>query len=143
MNKGKKYSLLFMIGFVFLLSVPVHAQFITIARKIKSMHSSDADVATVLLDAKTCHVYQTIIDTLTASQKFKIISRDNAKRYVEFSSQKVKVSMQVDSLEKGLTQITVASGHSDKSEKQSADLAVDAIVRVCHMVGIKCTVDKK
>jgi len=107
------------------------------------MHSSDADVATVLLDAKTCHVYQTIIDTLTASQKFKIISRDNAKRYVEFSSQKVKVSMQVDSLEKGLTQITVASGHSDKSEKQSADLAVDAIVRVCHMVGIKCTVDKK
>jgi len=131
-----------MIGFVFLFSVPVHAQFITIARKIKTMRTGNTDIATVLIDARTFRVYQIIIDTLTTGQKFKIISRDNVKRYVEFSNQKYKVSMQVDSLAKGLTQITVASVHSDNTPKQTTDVAVDAIVRVCKMVGIKCTIDK-
>jgi len=82
------------------------------------------------------------IDTLTSGQKFEIISRDNAKWFVEFTNRTYKVSMQVDSLENGLAQITVASMHSDNSPKQTTDIAVDAIFRVCHMVGIKCTLDK-
>jgi len=134
-----KYSIFLVIGFIFLVSSPVHSQFVTIARKIKSMHASQADVAFVILDARTFRVFQVIIDTLTANKKFKITNRDNAKRFVEFINQKIKVSMQVDSLENGLTQITVASMHSDNAAKQSTDIAVDAIVRVCHMAGIKCT----
>lgn len=142
MRSPRKFYLLLIIGFAFLFAAPVQAQFITIARKIKSMRTSDADVATVLLDASTSRVYQTIIDTLTTGKKFKITSRDNAKRYVEFSIQTGKVSMQVDSLENKLTQITVASVHSDDSQKKNTDLAVDAILRISRMVGVKCTLEK-
>ena len=136
------YSLLLMIGFAFLLSSPIHAQFITIARKIKSMRTSQTDVATVIIDAKTYLVYKAVVDTLTSDPKFKITSRDNVKRFVEFTNGTNKVSIQIDSLTTGLSQVTVAANHSDASPKQPADLAVDAILRVCNAVGVKCTLDK-
>ena len=139
MKPCKKYSFFLVVGFALLFAAPVHSQFVTIARKIKSMHTTQADVATVILDARTFRVYQVIIDTLTSNKKFEISSRDNAKRFVEFTNRTYKVSMQVDSLENGLSQITVASMHSDNAAKQSTDIAADAIVRVCHMAGIKCT----
>jgi hypothetical protein len=138
----KRYSLLVVIGFVLLVSTPGHSQFISIARKIKSMHTSEMDVATVILDARTFKVYQTILDTLTSNKNFEITSRDNAKRLVEFKKQSQKVSMQVDSLDNGLSQITVASLHSDNSAKQTTTVAVDAILKVCQAVGIKCTLEK-
>jgi hypothetical protein len=131
-----------MIGFAFLVSSTVNAQFITIARKVKSMRTGQTDVATVIIDAKTFRVYQAVIDTLTSDPKFKISNRDNAKRFVEFTSGTYKVSMQVDSLEIGLSQITVAANHSDSSPKQPKDIAVDVIFRVCSKVGVKCTLDK-
>jgi hypothetical protein len=106
------------------------------------MHTSEVDVATVILDAKTFRVYNAIVDTLTSNKKFAIKSRDNARRFVEFTVQTYKVSMQVDSLENSLTQITVASTHSENSTKQPTDTAVDAISRVCQMAGIKCTLSK-
>ena len=130
------------IGFVFLFSAPVHSQFVTLARKIKSMKTSKADIATVILEARTFQVYRAIIDTLTANKKFEISSRDNARRFVEFSNSTYKVSMQVDSLENRLTQITVSSMHSDNSQKPATDVAVQAIIRVCQMAGIKCTAEK-
>jgi hypothetical protein len=143
MTTYSKFSLLLVIGFVLLFSGPVHSQFVTIARKIKSMHTSKSDIATVILEAKPYKVYETIIDTLTTNKKFEITSRDNVKRFVEFTNQTYKVSMQVDSLERFLTQITVASMHSDNSQKQATDVAVSAIIRICKLVGIKCTVDKQ
>ncbi|MEI6842833.1 MAG: hypothetical protein WCK53_16310 [Methanomicrobiales archaeon] len=139
MTTGTKYTISLLIGFAFLLSTPVHSQFVTIARKIKSMHTSQADIATVILDAGTFKVYRAMMDTLTSNKKYAISNRDNTKRFVEFTVQTHKVSMQVDSLDKGLSQITVASVHSDNAAKQSTDIAVDAIVRVCHSIGIKCT----
>lgn len=142
MTKCKLFPLFLMIGFAFLVSTSVNAQFITIARKVKSMRTGQSDVATVIIDAKTFRVYQAVIDTLTSDPKFKISNRDNAKRLVEFTSGTYKVSMQVDSLAIGLSQITVAANHSDNSPKQPKDIAVDAIFRVCSKVGVKCTLDK-
>lgn len=137
-----KYPISLVIGFMFLVSSPVHSQFVTLARKIKSMRTSEVDVATVILDARTFRVYRSIVDTLTSNKKFKISNMDNSKRFVEFSNQTYKVSMQVDSLEKNLTQITVSSVHSDNAAHQTTDIAVEAIIRVCQMAGIKCTKDK-
>lgn len=142
MTKCKLFPLFLMIGFAFLVSTSVNAQFITIARKVKSMRTGQTDVATVIIDAKTFRVYQAVIDSLTSDPKFKISNRDNAKRLVEFTSGTYKVSMQVDSLAIGLSQITVAANHSDNSPKQPKDIAVDAIFRVCSKVGVKCTLDK-
>jgi hypothetical protein len=142
MTTFKKASPFLMIVFAFLLSTPIHAQWMTIARKVKSMRTSQTDVATVIIDAKTFRVYQAVIDTLTSNSKFKITNRDNTKRLVEFTNGNNTVSMQIDSLATGLTQITVAANHSDNASKQQTDFAVDAIFGVCHKVGVKCTVDK-
>jgi hypothetical protein len=143
MKNLKKYSMLIMIGLVFLGSIPVQAQFVALARKIKSMQTPETDIATVLLDAKPFMVYRAVIDTLTKNHKYQVISRDNAKRNVEFSIQAYKVSMQVDSLAAALTQITVASKHSGNSGKTTTDTAVEALIRICSMAGIKCSIDKK
>ena len=127
----------------FLFSATVSAQFITIARKIKSMHAGPTDVATVIVDAKTFKVYKAVTDTLTTNPKFKISQRDNTKRFVEFMNGPYKVSMQVDSLANDLSQITVSSAHADDATKQTTDMAVDVILAVCQKLGIKCTLDKK
>jgi hypothetical protein len=143
MKLHKLYRLAILAGFPFLFTLPVNAQFVTIARKIKSMHTSESDVATVILDAKTYKVYRALTDTLSANPKFSITSLDNTKRCVEFTTQNHKVSMQVDSLERDLCQITVASLHLENVPEQPTDYAVDAILKVCRMVGIRCTVDNK
>jgi hypothetical protein len=143
MKTYKLQSIFLLIGFVFLVSVPVHGQFITIARKVKSMLTSQTDVATVLIDARTFKVYKAVIDTVTSDPAFTITKRDNAKRFVEFTHENYTVSMQVDSLAVGLSQITVSAAHSDNTQKQVTDVAVDAIFRVCKKVGIKCTIDKQ
>jgi hypothetical protein len=140
MKISKVLSMLLITGIVVLYCVPAHAQFITIARKIKGMHTSSADVATVILDAKTPGVYKAIIDTLTANPKFKITQRDNGRHLVEFTKETYKISMQVDSLDVNLSQITVSATSSDKEAPRSSSMAVDAIERVCQKLGIKCTV---
>lgn len=142
MKTFKHFSFFLVIGILLFASLPAHAQWVTIARKVKSMRTPETDIATVMLDAKTYRVYGAITDTLTKDKKFTIVSRNNEKRYVEFTSKGYKVAMQVDSLENGLTQITVASKHSEDATKQSTEIAVDAILRVCKMAGIKCTVGK-
>jgi hypothetical protein len=142
MTTYRQYSLFLMIGLVFIVSAPLHAQWATIARKIKSMHTGQTDVATVMIDARTFRVYGALIDTLTSDPKFKVISRNNADRQVEFTNGTYTVSMKVDSLANGLSQITVAASHLENSPKQATGIAIDAITGVCHKVGIKCTVDK-
>jgi hypothetical protein len=141
MIRRKLYSLVILTGMVLLFSGPAHAQFVAIARKIKTMHTSQVDVASVMLDAKTSRVYQAVIDTLTADPKVTITNRDNNKRLVEFTHGKSKVSIQVDSLATGFCQITVAAPHSDDAQKQSTDIVTDAITKVCTKAGIKCTIE--
>jgi hypothetical protein len=141
----KTYRLCFlylMVGFLALCSAPVKGQWVSIARKIKSMKTSQADVATVIVDARTFRVYQAVIDTLSSDPKVEIIRRDNAQRLVEFTKGAYTVSMKVDSLANGLSQITASSSHSENSPKQATDITVEAIIRVCNKAGIKCTVEE-
>ena len=135
-------SSLLLVGLALLVSVPVHAQFITLARKIKSKHTSQSDVATVMVDAKTFRVYQAVIDTLTSNPKFEITRRDNAERQVEFTRESYNVAIKVDSLANDVSQITVTAAHTDKSPQQPTDIAVNAILGICHKIGIKCTLEK-
>jgi hypothetical protein len=140
MKNCMKFAMILATGIFLLVSIPAQSQFVTIARKIKSMRTSEADVATVILDARTFMVYRAITDTLTSNKKFTITGRDNARRFVEFTTQSYKVSMQVDSLEARLSQITVASVHPDNSSQRTTDIAVEAITRICSMAGVKCSV---
>jgi hypothetical protein len=128
-----------MCAFSLLLSTPATAQFVTIARKVKSMHTPKTDVATVLIEAKTYRVYQAVIDTLTAHKKFKILSKDNSLRKVEFSNGIYTVNMQIDSLANGFSQITVVSDHTDNAQQPQANIAVNAVIAICEKLGVKCT----
>lgn len=138
----KQYSLFLLIGLIVLISLPVDAQWITIARKIKTMRTGNTNVATVIIDAGTFNVYRAVIDTLTTNPKFKIIQRDNVKRQVQFTKDIFTVSMQVDSLATGLSQITVVAASSGIPPQNKTDIAVDAILGVCNKVGIKCELEE-
>jgi hypothetical protein len=143
MKKSKKHILFLLIGFCLLVSLSVDAQWVTIARKVKSMRTGSTDIATVLIDAGTFNVYRAVIDTLRSASKFSIIKQDNTRRYVEFTSESKTVAMQVDSLAIKLTQITVAAANSGNPAQKTTDLAVEAIIKVCDKLGIKCTLEEQ
>jgi hypothetical protein len=143
MKKYTFYSLFLLLACAFLFPSNSSAQFVTLARKIKSKHTPQLDVAAVTIDAKTSCVYQAVIDTVTSSKMLTINNRDNAKRLIEFTSGTCKVSLKVDSLGVALSQITATSTHSETATKQGTEVAVDEIKAVCYKLGIKCTVDKK
>ncbi|HTX89535.1 MAG TPA: hypothetical protein VMC08_11135 [Bacteroidales bacterium] len=141
MMRRKSISVLWVIFLLMLGGGSADAQFVALARKIKSMHSSDVDVATVMLDANPSKVYKAVLDTLGTDPKCKITSRDPIKRMVEFYHGQQKVSMQVDSLATGFSQITVASAHVEDAPRQATDLATETILKVCRKAGIPCTVE--
>jgi hypothetical protein len=121
----------------------VHAQFITLARKIKAKHTPQADVATVVIDAKTYRVYEAVIDTLTTNGKFKISQRNNEQRLVEFTNGTMSVSMKVDSLAPEQARVTATAPVSESSDRPVSDVAIKAVVAVCQKLGIKYTIEKE
>jgi hypothetical protein len=139
---SKLYSLIMLIGLIFLISLPVDAQWVTIARKIKTMRTGDTDIANVIIDSGTLNVYRAVIDTLTSNPRIKMVLRDDTKRQVRFTNELYTVSMQVDSLATGLSQITVAAVSSANPSQKTTNVAVNAIFGVCHKVGIKCILEE-
>ncbi len=122
---------------------PVNAQFVTLARKIKSKHTVQSDVATMIIDAKPYQVYQAVIDTLTSNSRFIINQINDAKRSVEFSTGTSTVSMKIDSLAVGEAQITATAPYAENAKKTASDMAVKAIIAVCQKLGVKYTVEKE
>ena len=115
------------------------AQFITLARKIKSMNSGNKDVATVILDAGCTKVYRAVADTLASDPTCRIIKRDDAKKLVEFSHDPYTLTIQVDSMAAGVSQITVLAENQGKSTQNTSDKAANVILAVCKKVGLHCT----
>jgi hypothetical protein len=140
MKKSGIYFTIILSGLILCLVIPLPAQFITIARKIKNMKSDKSDVATVILDAGASAVFKAIMDTVTSQPKCRIVQRDNSRKLVEFTNGTNSFTMQVDSLAIGLSQITVMAVPSGDTQQKPADAAVKAILSVCHKVGLQCTV---
>jgi hypothetical protein len=139
MSRSKKNLILILFGFMICCPLPASAQFVTIARKIKSKLSDGKDVASVILDAGASNVYKAVTDTLTSDNRCKILKRDDVKKFVEFTHDSYSLTLQVDSLAAGLSQITAVTENSRNSSGNTADAAVQAVLRVCKMVGTKCT----
>jgi hypothetical protein len=141
MKKTTVLSRLLMFGFILTLAFSSQAQWVTLARKVKSMRTGGTDVATVIIEAGATKVYRAVIDTLTTDPKFGVISRDDGKKYIEFSKEPYLLAIRVDSLANNLAQIIVASNVTGPPPKKPTDMAVDAIFRVCNKVGVKCTLE--
>ena len=139
MKSFKLHSFFLLICCSMLFSSSASAQFITLARKMKSKLSGTTDIATVTLDVKTYKVYGALIDTLLSNKKFTVAKRDDAKRLVEFANGTFKVSMQVDSLAAVKSRITVNAAHSDDADTSAADIAVNAIMAVCKKLSLPCS----
>jgi len=135
----KSVFMFLLVGIMIAVSQPLPAQFLTIARKIKSMKSDGKDVATVIIDAGAFKVFKAVTDTLTSDPKCEILQRDNTKKFVEFTHDAFSLSLQVDSLAAGLSQITVLAQHSENSQQKTTDVAASVILSVCHKMSIHCT----
>jgi hypothetical protein len=143
MKRSSVFFVLLATAVIISVSAPVQAQFLTIARKIKTMKTGQADIATVIIDARTFRVYQALTDTLKSNPKYQITSSNKEENSVEFKIKTYTVTMKVDSLAKGLTQITVSATPPGDSGKKATNMAVEAIMGVCHKAGITCTLDQK
>lgn len=139
LNRNSYSFLILLSGFLLCVPQALPAQFLTIARKIKSMKSAGNEVATVILDAGAGKVYQALIDTLLSKPKFRITVKEDSKKHVEFSEEGSTLSMQVDSLDVKLSQITVLAVSSGNSPPGATDAATRAIMSVCDKVGIHCS----
>jgi hypothetical protein len=139
MSRSKRNLILILLGFMICCPMPASAQFVTIARKIKAKLSDGKDVASVILDAGASKVYNAVTDSLTSDSRCRILKRDDAKKFVEFTHDSNSLTLQVDSLASGLSQITAVAEKSKNSSDNTANSAVQAVLRVCHLVGTKCT----
>jgi len=100
-------------------------------------------VSAVLLDAHTCKVYKAVTDTLSKVPGAKIIQKNDAKRFVEFSKGSTDFSLQVDSVDVKLAKITVTAKEQGESSPGARGSAVQVILAVSAKLGIKCTVEDK
>jgi hypothetical protein len=144
MSNSRIVSIIFFLFFGFMVCLPqsLSAQFITIARKIKTIQNENKEGAKVILDAGASAVYRAIIDTLNSVSNIEISKKDNVKKLVEFSTGENAISMQVDSLATGLSQITVLAVQTGNSSRKPTEAAVNAILAVCHKIGINCTLQE-
>lgn len=142
MKISKSLTLLLLTGLIVLITAPADAQWVTIARKVKSMRTGTTDIAHVIIDAGTTNVYRAVIDTLTSNPKVDITLRDDKKRQVQFNNELYIVAIQVDSLGTKLSQITVAAASSGIVSQPKTDIAVKTIFGVCKKAGIKCELEE-
>jgi hypothetical protein len=139
-NSCRIFRMALLAGLIMLMPVMASAQFVTIARKIKSMRSGGNEVATVILDASAGTVFKALSDTLFSLKDVTVTRRESGTRRVEFNKGGSAVSMQVDSLDRALSQITVLASGSNSDGQPVTDLAVRAILGVCKKVGKSCSV---
>lgn len=142
MKISKSITLLLVTLLIVLISATADAQWVTIARKVKSMRTGTTDIAHVIIDAGTANVYRAVIDTLTSNPKVDITLRDDKKRQVQFNNELYIVGIQVDSLGAKLSQITVAAVSEGIVPQSKTDMAVKTIFGVCSKAGIKCELEE-
>jgi len=142
MKTSKSLTILLLTGLIGMISAPADAQWVTIARKVKSMRTGTTDIAHVIIDAGTTNVYKAVIDTLTSNPKVNITLRDDKKRQVQFNNELYIVAIQVDSLGTKLSQITVAAVSKGIVSQPKTDVAIKTIFGVCNKTGIKCELEE-
>lgn len=142
MKTLQKLSFLVFAGLLASATLPARSQFVTIARKIKSKHTQTTEVSTVTLDARPFMVYRAVMDTVASSSALKLVGRNDQKRQIDFMAGTGQVKIEVDSLGPTLSQITVSASDPVQPSAKTTETSVNAILAVCHKLGIHCTVEE-
>jgi len=129
----------------------VEAQWVAAAHAVKNRvqqmtQKSDTggyDVAIVVLEAAPAAVYDKTLKSLQTHPEITITKNDGKAGRIEIRKGKQVAGFQISSLGEKLTQLVIASSVTEGGEPSATSLVVDAVLRVCNEVGVKCTVEPK
>jgi hypothetical protein len=100
------------------------------------------DVAIVLLEAAPTAVYDKTIKSLQTHPEIKITKNDKKNGRIEISKDQLVAGFQITALGDKLTQLVIASNVSEKAEPSPTSMVVEAVLRVCNEVNVKCSVEQ-
>lgn len=100
------------------------------------------DVAIVLLEAAPTAVYDKTLKSLQAHPEIKITKNDSKNGRIEISKDQLVAGFQITALGDKLTQLVIASNVSEKAEPSPTSMVVEAVLRVCKEVNVKCSVEQ-
>lgn len=149
MYRAKSCMVLMVALFVLPTISSVEAQWVMAAHAVKNRvqqmtqksENGGYDVAIVVLEAAPAAVYDKTLKSLQAHPEVKITKNDGKNGRIEIRKDKQVASFQISPLGNKLTQLVVASNVSQGEEASATSMVVDAVLRVCKEVDIKCTVE--
>jgi hypothetical protein len=127
----------------------VKAQWVMAAHAVKNRvqqmsqksETGGYDVAIVVLEAAPAAVYDKTVKSLQSHPEVTITKNDGKAGRIEIRKGKQVAGFQISPLGDKLTQLVIASSVSEGGEPSTTSLVVDAVLRVCKEVGVKCTVE--
>jgi len=127
----------------------VEAQWVMAARaaknRIQQMTQKSGNggyaVAIVLLEAAPAAVYDRTLKSLQAHPEIKITKNDQKMGRIDISKDQQVAGFQINALSDKLTQLIIASSVTDQTNSGSTFMVVEAVLRVCKEMDVKCTVE--
>jgi hypothetical protein len=149
MNPSKSRVVLLGLLLVLLGVSTLDGQWVAAAHAVKnriqqlSQKSGDAgyDVAIVVLEAEPARVYDKTLKSLQAHPEITITKDDGKTGKIEFRKGQQIAGFQITALGDKLTQLVIAASAGVKGEPSPTSLVLDAVLRVCKEVDVKCTVE--
>jgi hypothetical protein len=150
MYRTKSWMLLVVALFVLPHFSSVEAQWVMAAHAAKNhiqqmkqkSGNGGYDVAIVLLEAAPTAVYDKTIKSLQTHPEIKITKNDKKNGRIEISKDQLVAGFQITALGDKLTQLVIASNVSEKAEPSPTSMVVEAVLRVCNEVNVKCSVEQ-
>ena len=118
-----------------------HAAKNRIQQMTQKSESGGYDVAMVLLEAAPAAVYNKTVKSLESHPEVTITKNDGKTGRIEIRKGKQVAGFQILPLGDKLTQLVIASSVSEGGEPSATSMVVDALLRVCKEVDVKCTVE--
>lgn len=143
MKNIERYLIFLLLGSFIIVFVPAHAQIVTLARKIKSKHTCNKEVASIVLDTDASAAFKAVMDTLRSKPEIKVTQLELTNHEVRFSRGDGSASLKVDSTGRHLSHITVKAEQSGQPSKQKTDAGARTIMSACTKLVIKYTVEKE
>ena len=118
-----------------------HAAKNRIQQMTQKSESGGYDVAMVLLEAAPAAVYNKTVKSLESHPEVTITKNDGKTGRIEIRKGKQVAGFQILPLGDKLTQLVITSSVGEGGEPSATSMVVDAVLRVCKEVDVKCTVE--
>ena len=149
MYRAKSFMVLMVALFVLAGISCVEAQWVAAAHAVKNRvqqmtqksENGGYDVAIVVLEAAPAAVYDKTVKSLQSHPEITITKNDGKTGRIEIKKGKQVAGFQISPLGEKLTQLVIAASVSEGGEPSATSLVVDAVLRVCKEVGVKCTLE--